>query len=233
MKGLRALLTKEMAAIYYSSVAYVVAAVFTFLMSYTFCAQLFHMRSASLAGTLIQAATLLLLTIPFLTMRQFSEERRTGTLELLLSSPVARFTVVFAKFLSTLSIVTVLLLLVLAFPLTLSFISAPDWGPIVSGLVGLFLFGAALVSIGLAVSAFTSNQLVAAVLSLGIFLLLWMSEALGVFFGAPYDAIAIAFSLDSRFTPFVTGAVYLSDFGFFFTVALFGLLTAVAGLSRR
>jgi ABC-2 type transport system permease protein len=123
--------------------------------------------------------------------------------------------------------------MVLAFPLTLSFISAPDWGPIVSGLVGLLLLGGALSAIGLAVSVFTSNQLVAAVLSLGIFLLLWMSEALGVFFGDPFDDIAVAISLDTRFTPFVTGAVYLSDFGFFLSLTLLGILLSVAGLARR
>jgi ABC-2 type transport system permease protein len=144
------LLGKEFAAIYYSSVAYVVAAVFMLLMSYTFCAQLFHMRSASLAGTLIQAATLLLLTVPFLTMRQFSEERRSGTLELLLSSRADGLAIVMAKFLATFSMLTFLVVMVLAFPLTLSFISAPDWGPIVSGLVGLLLLGGALSAIGLA-----------------------------------------------------------------------------------
>jgi ABC-2 type transport system permease protein len=227
------LLVKEFAAIYYSSVAYVVAAVFMLLMSYTFCAQLFHMRSASLAGTLIQAATLLLLTVPFLTMRQFSEERRSGTLELLLSSRADGLAIVMAKFLATFSMLTFLVVMVLAFPLTLSFISAPDWGPIVSGLVGLLLLGGALSAIGLAVSVFTSNQLVAAVLSLGIFLLLWMSEALGVFFGDPFDDIAVAISLDTRFTPFVTGAVYLSDFGFFLSLTLLGILLSVAGLARR
>jgi ABC-2 type transport system permease protein len=99
--------------------------------------------------------------------------------------------------------------------------------------VGLLLLGGALSAIGLAVSVFTSNQLVAAVLSLGIFLLLWMSEALGVFFGDPFDDIAVAISLDTRFTPFVTGAVYLSDFGFFLSLTLLGILLSVAGLARR
>ncbi|MFT5419259.1 MAG: ABC-2 type transport system permease protein [Gammaproteobacteria bacterium] len=111
--------------------------------------------------------------------------------------------------------------------------SSPDWGPIASGYIGLILLAGALTSIGLAVSSVTSNQLVAAVLTLGLFLLFWMAEVLGVLFRAPFDEIAIAMSLDTRFTPFATGAVYLSDFGFFLTVGLIGVLLSVAGLSRR
>ncbi|MFT4563852.1 MAG: ABC-2 type transport system permease protein [Gammaproteobacteria bacterium] len=233
MNGLGPLLRKELGAIFLSPVAYAVIAMFVILMSYTFCAQLFHSRSASLAPMLFQAATLLLLTIPLLTMRQFAEERRNGTLELLLSTPVDDLAVVLAKFLATLSVIGVLLVLLLALPLTLGAFSSPDWGPIASGYIGLLLLAAALTSIGLAVSTVTSNQLVAAALTLGLFLLFWMAEVLGVLFRAPFDEIAIALSLDTRFTPFATGAVYLSDFGFFLTVGLVGLLLSVAGLSRR
>ncbi|MFT5417028.1 MAG: ABC-2 type transport system permease protein, partial [Gammaproteobacteria bacterium] len=109
MNGLGALLRKELAAIFLSPVAYAVIAMFIMLMSYTFCAQLFHSRSASLAPMLFQSATLLILTIPLLTMRQFAEERRNGTLELLLSTPVDDLAIVLAKFLATMSVVGVLL----------------------------------------------------------------------------------------------------------------------------
>jgi ABC-2 type transport system permease protein len=233
VNGLGPLLRKELAAIFWSPVAYAVIAMFIMLMSYTFCAQLFHSRSASLAPMLFQAATLLILTIPLLTMRQFAEERRNGTLELLLSTPIDDLAIVLAKFLATMSVIAVMLVLLLAFPLVLGAFSSPDWGAIASGYTGLVLLAGALTSIGLAVSTVTSNQLVAAVLTLGLFLLLWMAEVLGVFFRSPFDEIAIAISLDTRFTPFATGAVYLSDFGFFLTVGLIGVLLSVAGLSRR
>ncbi|MDA0822847.1 MAG: ABC transporter permease subunit [Proteobacteria bacterium] len=233
MNGLGPLLRKELAAIFWSPVAYAVIAMFIVLMSYTFCAQLFHSRSASSAPMLFQAASLLILTIPLLTMRQFAEERRNGTLELLLSTPIDDLAIVLAKFLATMSVIAVMLILLLAFPLVLGAFSTPDWGPIASGYTGLVLLAGALTSIGLAVSTVTSNQLVAAVLTLGLFLLLWMAEVLGVFFRSPVDEIAIAISLDTRFTPFATGAVYLSDFGFFLTIGLIGVLLSVAGLSRR
>jgi len=233
LNGLVALYRKEMAAIFYSPVAYAVIAVFVLLMGYTFCAQLFHTRSVSLVPMLFQAAMLLILTIPLLTMRQFAEERRSGTLELLLSTPISDLAVVLGKFFASLSVIALLLVLMLAFPCALATIADPDWGPILSGYVGLLLLAAALIALGLAVSAVTTNQLIAAIVSLGLFLLLWMAEVLGVLLPAPFDEIAIGLSLDSRFAPFATGAVYLSDFGFFATLGLFGILLNVAALARR
>ena len=233
MKGLATLYHKEMAAIFYSPIAYSMVAVFLLLMGYTFCARLFHTGTVSLVPMFFQAALLLILMIPLLTMRQFSEERRNGTLELLLSTPVSDLAIVLAKFFASLSVVTLLLILMLAFPCALSFVAEPDWGPIVSGYVGLLLLGAALIAMGLALSAVTSNQMVAAIAALGLFLMLWMAEVLGVLLPAPFDSFAIGLSLDTRFAPFATGAVYLSDFGFFLTVTLSGLLFSVAALARR
>lgn len=233
MNGLAALYRKEMAAIFYSPIAYSVIAVYLLLVGYTFCAHLVHARSVSLVPMLFQAALLLILTIPLLTMRQFADERRSHTLELLLSTPVGDLAVVLAKFFASLSVVALLLALMLAFPCALTLVADPDWGPIVSGYIGLLLLGSALIAVGLAVSALTSNQLVAAIVPLGLFLLLWMAEVLGVLLPAPFDEFAIGLSLDGRFAPFATGAVYLSDFGFFLTVTLCGLLLCVAALVRR
>jgi ABC-2 type transport system permease protein len=222
-----------MAAIFLSPIAYAVVAMFMTLMAYTFCAQLFLAKSASLITSLFQAAMLLILTIPLLTMRQFAEERRNGTLELLLSTPVDDLSIVLAKFFANLSVIVALLALLLAFPITLALVAEPDWGHILSAYIGLLLFSSALTAIGLAISAFTSNQLIAAVASLGIFLMLWMAEVLGVFLPAPLDEIALGLSLDGRFSPFATGAVYLSDFGFFLSLTMIGILGCVSGLSRR
>ena len=221
-----------MAAIFLSPIAYAVVAMFMTLMAYTFCAQLFLAKSASLITSLFQAAMLLILTIPLLTMRQFAEERRNGTLELLLSTPVDDLSIVLAKFFANLSVIVALLALLLAFPITLALVAEPDWGQILSAHIGLLLFSSALTAIGLAISAFTSNQLVAAVASLGIFLMLWMAEVLGVFLPAPLDEIGLGLSLDGRFAPFATGAVYLSDFGFFLSLTMIGILGCVSGLSR-
>ena len=233
MNGLGVLYRKEVATIFHSPIAYAVIAVFTLLMGYTFCAQLFHTRGLSLVPMLFQAALLLILIIPLLTMRQFAEERRNGTLELLLSTPIDDIAVVLAKFFANLSVVALLLVLMLVLPAALAAVAAPDWGPILSGYVGLLMLSCALIAVGLAISALTSNQLVAAVMSTGLFLLMWMAEVLGVLLPPPLDQFAIGLSLDSRFAPFATGAVYLSDFGFFLVFTMIGILLCVAALVRR
>jgi ABC-2 type transport system permease protein len=95
------------------------------------------------------------------------------------------------------------------------------------------LLGGALTALGLAVSALTANQIVAATVSLGLFLLMWMLDTLGSLLPDPYDTVVINLSLLAHFTPLATGALYLSDLGFFATLILVGLLLSVRALARR
>lgn len=228
-----ALVTKETKALFTSMIAYAVIAVFLVLMSYSFVTTLFATQSATLVHVFYQAALLMLLLVPVLTMRLFAEERRSGTLELLLTSPCREYEVVFAKFLATLLVIVVMLALSLAYPITLEIFGSPDWGPVYGGYLGLLLLGAALTSIGLAISAITTNQIVAAVLSIGVFFLLWSTDQLGALLAKPFDQIAVDLSLSARLTPFVTGAMYFSDFGFFLSLTLMGLVMGVRALARR
>ncbi len=233
MSGFETLVAKELKALYTSPIAYAVIAVFLLLMGYTFVATLLLSKTATLIHSFFQAATLLLLIVPVITMRLFAEERRAGTLELLLTAPVREIDVVLAKFVASFSVVVVMVGLTIAYPLTLVVFGNPDLGPIYSGYVGLLLLGAALVAIGLAVSAVTTNQIIAAVVSLGLFLLMWMLDSLASVLPSPYDNLLLNLSLLAHFTPFATGALYLSDLGFFITLILVGLLLGVRALARR
>ncbi|HEX7954957.1 MAG TPA: ABC transporter permease subunit [Burkholderiales bacterium] len=204
MNNFTTLLAKETKALFTSPIAYVLIAVF-----------------------------LLLLIVPVITMRLFAEERRNGTLELLLSSPVQEIEIVLAKFLASMSVIVVMLVLTLAYPITLQIFGDPDWGPVYGGYLGLLLLGGALVATGLAISALTANQIVAATVALGIFLLMWMLDSLGSLLPDPFDIFVVNLSLTAHFTPFATGALFLSDFGFFSTLILLGLLLSVRALARR
>jgi ABC-2 type transport system permease protein len=171
--------------------------------------------------------------VPVLTMRQFAEERKTGTLELLLTASVREINIVLAKFLACMAVNTVMLVLSLTYALVLQVYGEPDWGPIYSGYLGLVLFTASLVALGLPISALTANQIVAATVSLGIFLGLWMVDALGSLLPYPFDNIVMSVSLLAHFTPFATGALYVSDVGFFVSLILLGLFLGVRALARR
>ena len=109
----------------------------------------------------------------------------------------------------------------------------PDWGPIYSGFLGLGLLAAALSAIGLLVSGLASNQIVAAVVAMGVGILLWMIDTLGHLLPDPFDTIITHLSLVAHFTPFATGALFLSDVGFFLTIVLAGLFLSVRALARR
>lgn len=233
MNNFTTLLAKETKALFTSPIAYVLIAVFLLLMGYTFTAYLFISRTATLIQSVFQASILLLLIVPVITMRLFAEERRNGTLELLLSSPVQEIEIVLAKFLASMSVIVVMLVLTLAYPITLQIFGDPDWGPVYGGYLGLLLLGGALVATGLAISALTANQIVAATVALGIFLLMWMLDSLGSLLPDPFDIFVVNLSLTAHFTPFATGALFLSDFGFFSTLILLGLLLSVRALARR
>jgi ABC-2 type transport system permease protein len=226
------LAAKEIRTQFSSPIAYAVIAVFIVLSGYTFTVTLFISKQATLVHIFFQAAVQLILLVPLITMRQFAEERRSGTLELLLTAPVREIDIVVAKFIACMVVLALMTGLTLIYAVVLSVFGQPDWGPIYSGYVGLLMFAAALASIGLMISALTANQIVAAVVSLGLFGTLWAIDTLASLLPHPFENWLLGLSLLAHFTPFAVGAMYLSDFGFFLTVVLLGLFLTVRALAR-
>jgi ABC-2 type transport system permease protein len=230
--SLPTLTAKEVHALFTSPIAYAVIAVFIVLSGYTFTVTLFLSKQATLVHIFFQAAVQLILLVPLITMRQFAEERRSGTLELLLTAPLREIEIVAAKFIASMVVVAAMLSLTLIYAVLLAIYGQPDWGPIYSGYLGVLLLGAALVSIGLMISALTANQIVAAVVSLGLFGILWSIDPLAALLPQPFENWLLGLSLVAHFTPFAVGAMYVSDFGFFLTVVLLGLFLTVRALAR-
>lgn len=228
-----ALLRREIGALFSSSIAYVLIAVFLLLVGYTFVSFLFVTKKVTLLHVFFQSALLLVLMVPLITMRLIAEERRTGTLELLLTAPVYEAHVVLAKWVASLLVCTAMIVLTLAYPLTLAAVTELSWGPVLSGYAGLLLLASALTAMGLAVSGWTANQVVAAATALGLFLLLWMSDSLSQLLPDPFDTLFTNLSPLAHFTPLATGSVYLSDIAYFLTLTLLGLLAAQRSLGRR
>ncbi len=233
MSRFLALLGKETRALFTSAVAYVVLTAFLVIMGYSFSLTLFLTHTPSLVHVFFQIYVLFLLTVPVITMRTLAEERRQRTLELLLTAPVTEAQVVAAKYLASLGLIALMLALSSVYALLLGLFGAPEWGPIVSGYVGLVLLGAGLVGVGVFTSALAANQVVAALVSLSLFLLFWIIDQFGYLLPDPYNALVTNLSLSVHFKPFATGSVYLSDAGFFITMALLGNVLAVRALARR
>jgi len=113
------------------------------------------------------------LFIPAITMRMWSEEKKLGTLELMMTMPVKDSEAVIGKFLASFAFLIITLLLSMAtIPTALSYAGDPDWGPIIGGYLGLLFMGGAFIAVGLAISSMTENQFIAFILSSIICLLL-------------------------------------------------------------
>jgi len=233
MRNFGILLLKEERALFSSPIAYVLMTVFLLIMGYSFTLTLFLSHQPSLVHMFFQMFVLFMLTAPIITMRLIAEERKLRTLEVLLTAPVSEFEIVLAKFVASMSLIALMLLLSGSYAVVLGLFGDPDLGPVYSGYLGLLLFGTALVGVGLLASALTSNQVIAALISLSVFLLLWIIDNFGWLLPSPFDALVVNLSLSVHFRPFAVGSVYLSDVGFFLSITLLALLLSVRALARR
>jgi len=233
MSNFAVLLLKEERALFSSPIAYVVMTVFLLIMGYSFTLSLFLSHQPSLVHVFFQIFVLFMLTGPLITMRLVAEERKLRTLEVLLTAPVSEIDIVLAKFIASMSLFVLMLLLSCAYAVVLAYFGDPDLGPIYSGYLGLLLFGATVVGTGLLASALASNQIVAALIALSVFLLFWIIDNFGMLLPSPFDTLVVNLSLAVHFRPFAVGSVYLSDVGFFLSAALLTLLLSVRALARR
>jgi ABC-2 type transport system permease protein len=233
MSALGVLLRKELHATFTSSIAYVVGAVFLLVLGYTFSLTLFFTKVANLTYIFHQTYVLLILLVPVLTMRVFAEERRTDTLELLLTAPVGELSIVLAKFLANLVLVTGMLAASGVYAVVLAIFGSPDWAPIYGGYLALFLLACLLVAVGTLASSLTENQVVSAAVSLGAFLMLWFADSAAYLAPQPYDLAFLNLSLIGHFTTFVRGSLFLSDAGYYLTGALLALFLTTRVLGDR
>ncbi|MDR3467902.1 MAG: ABC transporter permease subunit [Xanthobacteraceae bacterium] len=233
MRTFAVLWRKEVDALFSSPIAYVLIAVFLIVMGYSFTLKLFITHSQSLVDLFFQMFVLILLTVPIITMRLVAEEKKLNTLEVLLTSPVTEPQIILAKFAASLALVAFMLGLSGVYAVVLALYGDPDWGPIFSGYLGLLLFAASLVGVGLLSSALTNNQIIAAVVSLSLFLLLWIIDEVAPLLPAPLDDVVLHLSLSGHFKPFATGSLYLSDVAFFLSSAFLTLFLAIRALSWR
>lgn len=233
MSPLAVLTRKELHATFTSPIGYTVSAVFLLVLGYTFSLTLFATKVANLTYIFHQMYVLSILLVPVLTMRAFAEERRSDTLELLLTAPVAELWIVLGKFLAAYALVLGMYALSAVYAAILGAYGEPDWGPIFSGYLALALLAAALVAVGLLMSSLTENQVVAAAASIGVFLMLWFADAVAAMLPGALQAFAVNLSLIGHFRPIATGALFLSDAGYFVTLALLALFLATRRLAER
>ena len=169
-----------------------------------------------------------------LTMRLFSEEKNKKTEQGLLTAPVNLFQIVMGKYLAAVTVYAIMLVLFVIYGIIISFFAAPSWITIISNIIGLLLFGMALISIGTFVSSLTESQIVAAIISIGVGLLISYMDSLASSVNVDFiKTILSAISFTTPYQNFAVGIIKLSDVVFFLSVpVLFNFLT-VRVLERR
>jgi len=220
--------------LYFSSwMAYAVAAGFLAISGLIFWIILSDTQEAQLRWTIENIVVIFLFITPLITMRLLAEEKRSGTLELLMTSPVTDAQVVLGKFLGALGLLVVLLVPTLVFPGVLARYGDPDWGPILSGYLGLFLAGACFVAVGVLASPVTESQVVAGFLAFGTLLGLWIvGWAAGAGSAGAKEAIAYV-SVLRHFADFPKGLIQTKDVVYYLTFVAFCLFAAMRSLESR
>jgi len=175
---------RELSAYFVSPIAYIAIAVYLVIAGFIFALNVIlgmatYGAPVSLENQFGTMAFLWLFFAPPLTMRLLAEEQRMGTLELLLTSPVRDWEVVLGKFLASLGVLLLTIVITFTYGLMLKVYGNADIGPMAAGYLGLFLTGGSLLAIGILASAVTQNQVIAAVLSLVANLVLWIISAIG------------------------------------------------------
>ena len=254
MSNILAIAQKELKSYFASPIAYIVIGLFALLYGYFYIAILaFFVRSSmqmnqfmgggqqafnvnqQLIRPLLQNVTILVLFImPMVTMRTYSEEKRSGTMELLLTSPLTDFQIIMGKFLGALALYGIMLLVTMIHIGVLFIYGSPEWKPLIGAYLGLLLLGGCFISVGLFISSLTKNQIVAGMLTFAVFLFLWVITWIGGLSGPTLDSLTTYLSIIDHFDDFGKGVIDTTHLIYYLSFIAFGLfLTAKAVDSER
>ncbi len=261
MKNVFAVFLKEMKSYFVSPVAYVVLTVFLVIAGYFFTGilnifferSMMAMMQAQQYGGMPPAidvpalvsrnffgvvSTIILFMLPMITMATYADEKRRGTIELLLTSPITNLEIVLGKFLAALSFFVVMLLPTFLYMVFLFIYSEPRMpvGPVFSGYLGLLLLGGSLISLGIFISTLTENQIVAASVTFGVFLLLWVIDLAARSGGSTLQEILSHLSILNHFEDFAKGVIDTSSlilYGSFIFLGLFLTFRSIESLRWR
>jgi ABC-2 type transport system permease protein len=229
-----AIAKREFASYINSPIPYILVTAYIATAGYMFFKQLFLPGAqADMRHFFENMPLLFCLIVPFVTMRLVAEERREGTLELLLTMPVTDWQLVTGKFLAALGLMCVLLLLTLAFPLTVSFLGPLDKGVTVACYFGALLMAGAFVAIGVMASSFTRSQIVAALVAFFIGFGLFLLGALIAVLPPSLAPLAGALSIGSHFMNIARGVIDSRDVLYYLSIIVICLLIAQTTLDSR
>jgi ABC-2 type transport system permease protein len=245
VSNILAIAQKELKAYFASPIAYIVIGFFVLLFGFFFYTLLllFNQQSMRMAGfdggpaqnvnesmirpLFLNASVILLFVLPMITMRTYSEEKRSGTIELLLTAPLTDFQIIMGKFLGAMALFAAMLAVTFIHMAVLFAFGNPEWVPIATAYLGMLLMGGCFISVGLLISSLTKNQIVAGMITFAVFLLLWVINWVGSFTGPQTQQVLDYLSITNHLDDFTRGILDTKHLVYYLSFIAFGLfLTA-------
>ncbi|MBM3772118.1 MAG: ABC transporter [Acidimicrobiia bacterium] len=245
MSNILAIAGKELRSYFASPIAYIVIGFFALVYGYFYWIMLAYFVQISgqmspmgpqaininehMIRPLLQNVTVVILFVmPMITMRAYAEEKRSGTIELLLTSPVTDLQIILGKFLGALALWAIMLLVTVIHIGMLFIYGSPEWKPLITAYLGLLLLGGCFISVGLFISSLTRNQIVAAMATFAVFLLFWVISWISSIAGGAWYGDAASFaSIVDHFDDFAKGVLDTKHAIYYVSFIAFGLyLTA-------
>ncbi len=216
---------KELKTYFCSPVGYVFIGLFLIMFSIFFYVDVFQYGSTNFEYIFYSGATILTFITPILTMRTIAEERKNGTEQLLLTSPLSITKVVLGKFIAATIIVIITEICTFLYFGILSFFGTPHITTALVTLLGFLLLAISYISFGILASSITENQIIAGVITIGFFILTW--------FLPNFSEVFTNFSLINMFSKFPTGQIDIADTVTYVTFTILCLLLTVIVMQRR
>ncbi len=243
---------KEMRLYFTSPIAWVILTIFLFIAGYFFYSIFAFFTLASMQSAMNPAmgrdlnvtdsvlrplfsnvSVILLLLMPLVTMRLFAEERRAGTIELLLTYPVRDGAVLVGKYLAGLTLYALMLALTLVYPLLVFYFARVEWGPLATGYLGLLLMGATFLAVGIFASSLTENQIVASIITFGVLLIFWVIGWSSDYLGGTWGRVLSHLSLIEHFDSFAKGVLDTRDVLYYVDFTIVALFLTLRSLEAR
>ena len=243
---------KEMRLYFTSPVAYVVVTIFLLIAGYFFYSIFAFFTLASMQSAMNPAmardlnvtdsvmrplfsnvSVILLMLLPLLTMRLFAEERRSGTIELLLTFPVRDGAVLVGKYLAAFALYAIMLGLTVLYPGIVAYFARLETGPVFTGYLGLLLMGAAFIAVGIFTSSLTENQIVAAITTFGTLLIFWILGWSADYAGGAVGRVLQHLSILEHNESFAKGVLDTKDIIYYLNFTILALFLALRSLEAR
>lgn len=250
MRNILAIAQRELNGYFSSPIGYVLIGFFALLFGWFFYVPLAFFEQQSMQAGMnpgqalninqmlvgpafMNTTVIMLLVFPLITMRTYSEEKRSGTIELLLTSPLTDVEIILGKFLGAMALYTAMLSITLIHMSILFIFGDPEWKPIATGYLGLLLMGGCFLSLGLFISSLTKNQIVAAMATFAVFLMLWVLNWISTFVGPTTQAVLAHLSITEHFDDFAKGIIDTKHVIYYLSFIAFGLFLTMKSVDSE